>query len=140
MPGSWKMGWGCSRARDSSFIVNDMQLLASRWQFLVCEGPTCGGCKFSAVITQALRQEVQRRELGHRVGVVDALCLGRCRDGPNVLARRVGPQESLNHLPGMEELESGTWIYGQVTPESLPAILQSHVGEDRPLSPFAEEY
>lgn len=130
----------CDEAEASRFLYTARVQQLPRWQFLVCDGPTCGGCKFSAAVAQALRLEVQRRELEHQVGVVDSLCLGRCRDGPNVLARKVAPGDSLNHLPGMEELENGTWIYGQVSPDHLPAILQSHVVEDRPLRPFAEEY
>lgn len=113
----------------------------SRWQFLVCEGPTCGGCKFSATVTAKLRSEVDAQKVADRCGVQEYLCLGRCRDGVNVVVRRMSPDDELDALPSMNALEEDdVWLYSQVDPEVIPAVLRSHVEEDCALKPLAEEY
>lgn len=113
----------------------------SLWQFLVCEGPTCGGCKFSPAVTQKLRQEVDRLELKHRVAVLDYLCLGRCRDGVNMIVRRVHEGESLHAQPGMETLEEDdVWLYSEVEPDAVTGVLESHAFANQALAPFAQSY
>lgn len=113
----------------------------ARWQFLVCEGPTCGGCKFSPVLTTALREEVDAQALQARISVLPYLCLGRCRDGVNLLVRKLKPSEELHALPCMTALEEkDVWLYSQVDPTLAPALVQSHAREDRALKPLAQVY
>lgn len=111
------------------------------WQFLVCEGPTCGGCKFSHGVTQKLHQEVQRLELQQQVSVLDYLCLGRCRDGVNVIVRQIPDATALAQMPDMEALEADeVWLYSEVDPDSVLKILESHAFAGRALAPLAQSY
>lgn len=115
-----------------------------QWQFLVCEGPTCGGCKFSDAVTKTLRQEVARLELSQRISVLEYLCLGRCRDGVNMIVRRIPPGQSIAQLPEMEALEKDdVWLYSEVEPDSVLGVLgvlESHAFAGQALAPFAQSY
>lgn len=112
----------------------------SRWQLLVCEGPTCGGCKDSASLTQQLIEEKTTRQAQLRLGVLPYLCLGRCRDGPNLIARRLQESEALERTPTIDKLEQDSTLYSHLSPSQLEKILDSHLLRDEPDLKRGEPY
>lgn len=112
----------------------------SRWQLLVCEGPTCGGCKDAASLTQELVEARANRGAALRLGVLPYLCLGRCRDGPNLVARRVEDTEVLEAMPTIDRLERESTLYSHLSADQLDRILDAHLLGDEPDLQLGEPY
>jgi hypothetical protein len=60
-------------------------------EVLVCRGPECGDRRFAADIAAEFRRLIKARGLESRVKVDRYCCFGKCRSGPNVLTREIGP-------------------------------------------------
>jgi (2Fe-2S) ferredoxin len=113
----------------------------SRFQILVCDGPSCGVCHGSeALVEQIERRVAELPALAGRVDVVNLTCFGRCDEGPNMLVRELGEHEDGTCEPGIEQLEGVRGLYLGMNEVKVDRMLAEHCGEGRVIDEWAETY
>ncbi len=85
------------------------------YKVTLCDGPTCIRNQ-SREIRQALEQALEKHSLSQRTEIHLSGCLGMCSKGPILI---VNP---------------GYVIYGQVTPEDMGEIVESHLAGGQPVA------
>ena len=88
---------------------------AQQYKLTLCDGPTCIHNQ-SREIRERLEAEIEKRGLSDQVVIHLSGCLGMCKQGPILI---VNP---------------GYTMYGQVTPDDIPTIVQSHLVEGKPVA------
>jgi NADH:ubiquinone oxidoreductase subunit F (NADH-binding)/(2Fe-2S) ferredoxin/NAD-dependent dihydropyrimidine dehydrogenase PreA subunit len=88
---------------------------SEKYKLTLCDGPTCIHNQ-SKELREKLEAEIERQGLKDQVGIHLSGCLGMCKQGPILI---VNP---------------GYTMYGQVKLEDIPAIVQSHLVEGRPIA------
>jgi (2Fe-2S) ferredoxin len=94
----------------------------------------CGGVE----IYQAFCDEIDRQQLTNRVEIRQSGCLDRCESGTVVAVYRASWQ-NFSWLPDKIQrkvkkiLFPNRHLYGHLTYEDIPAIVESHFIEGRPL-------
>lgn len=110
-----------------------------RYQILLCEGPTCGGCHASEELRTPLNAALERGDLKSRVSLQRYLCFGRCSEGPNLVVRPLREDQSLKGVPPMQDLEDNCLFYGDLDDDMVEKIVLEHCGKGKPLDD-AEPY
>lgn len=114
---------------------------SKRFQILFCDGPSCGVCHGSEELIEFTEARVEGSEaLRERVDVAIMTCFGRCDDGPNLLIRPLEEGEDGSLEPDFEKLAGVRGLYLGMTEERVTRVLDEHVGEDRPIDGWVEEY
>ncbi len=111
-----------------------------RFQWLVCDGPSCGLTHESDL----LKAEIEARiaadpDLKSRVSVVDFTCFGRCDEGPNMMIHRLRDGEDPEEEPEMDAIDGERGFYVGVDEPKIERLIQIHLRRGEPL-PEAEEY
>lgn len=85
------------------------------YNITICNGPACMHKK-SKKLELIIQEELQKRKLTERVGINISGCLGMCGKGPIII---VNP---------------GYAIYGAVTEEDIPVIIEEHIVKNKPVA------
>jgi (2Fe-2S) ferredoxin len=114
---------------------------STRFQILVCDGPSCGVCHGS----EALRDHIARRldaepRLQGRVFVTNLTCFGRCDDGPNLLVRGLGPDQDGEQEPNIEDIEGVRGLYLGNDVARIDRILDEHCTTGQAIEDWVESY
>jgi (2Fe-2S) ferredoxin len=114
---------------------------STRFQILVCDGPSCGVCHGS----EALREHIARRldaepQLQGRVFVTNLTCFGRCDDGPNLLVRVLGADQDGEQEPSIEDIEGVRGLYLGNDVKRIDRILDEHCTMGQPIEDWVESY
>jgi (2Fe-2S) ferredoxin len=114
---------------------------STRFQILVCDGPSCGVCHGS----EALRDHIARRlesesQFSDRVFVTNLTCFGRCDDGPNLLVRPLRPGEDGEQEPGIAEIEGVRGLYLGNDQRRVDRILDEHCTTGQLIEDWVESY
>jgi (2Fe-2S) ferredoxin len=113
----------------------------TRFQILVCDGPSCGVCHGS----EALRDHIAARldaepQLRGRVFVTNLTCFGRCDDGPNLLVRALEPHQDGEQEPGIADIAGVRGLYLGNDVERINRILDEHCTTGQALEDWVETY
>jgi (2Fe-2S) ferredoxin len=114
---------------------------STRFQILVCDGPSCGVCHGS----EALREHIARRidadpRLQGRVFVTNLTCFGRCDDGPNLMVRPLDSDQDGEQEPGIEDLEGVRGLYLGNDVQRIDRILEEHCTTGQAIAAWVETY
>ena len=114
---------------------------STRFQILVCDGPSCGVCHDS----EALRDHIARRldaepQLQGRVFVTNLTCFGRCDDGPNTFVLQLDPGEDPHRDPDFGALETQRGFYPGMDETKIVRVLDKHCGADQVVEDLVEPY
>jgi (2Fe-2S) ferredoxin len=114
---------------------------STRFQILVCDGPSCGVCHGS----EALREHIAGRldaepQLRGRVFVTNLTCFGRCDDGPNLLVREIGPDQDGELEPAIADIEGVRGLYLGNDVARIDRILDEHCTTGEALEDWVETY
>lgn len=85
------------------------------YKLTLCDGPTCIHSQ-SKELHRQLEAEIEKHDLAGQVCIHLSGCLGMCKQGPILI---VNP---------------GYVMYGQVKPEDIPMIVESHLVQGQPVS------
>jgi (2Fe-2S) ferredoxin len=104
---------------------------ATRYQILVCRGPTCGAKRNSRAVYEALGELVDAYALERRVELGWKTCFGRCTRGPNALVRERVPDSRAVGEPvfGLARASCGgaSAFYTGLEPANARALIREHV-------------
>lgn len=114
---------------------------STRFQILVCDGPSCGVCHGSEV----LRDHIARRldaepQFQGRVFVTNLTCFGRCDDGPNLLVRVLGSDQDGEQEPGIADIEGVRGLYLGNDANRIDRILDEHCATGQAIEDWVESY
>ncbi len=110
--------------------------VARVYRLAVCKGPNCAFNGANEVF-HAAKQAVADRGLGARCLIAWGGCYGMCAFGPNLVVRvqeASGPADSLSSADFRLVGEAGEYLYPGMDPARARAIVEEHVGRDRPVS------
>lgn len=114
---------------------------STRFQILVCDGPSCGVCHGSEVLRDHIASRIDAEPaLRDRVFVTNLTCFGRCDDGPNLLVRPLGPDEDGEQEPGISEIEGVRGLYLGNDQERIDRILDEHCTSGQAIEDWVETY
>ena len=101
----------------------------------ICQGRMCQSAGNDALASRA-HQKIASRSAPVRARILRGGCYGFCELAGNVVVRRY--RSARQRPPEDEDRLSLTgrdneWVYATVAPEDLDALLDAHLGEDRPI-------
>jgi len=101
--------------------------LEDRYKIVVCRGPECGDQRFSRDIHAELVRVIGKRGLNAKITLDWQSCFGRCRVGPNVMVRKVAPDEDPLLEAMVPRLDCQATLYNGVRPVDADRIVEQHV-------------
>lgn len=104
-----------------------IERLEDRYKILVCRGPECGDLRFSRDVHAELVRVLRRRGLAEQVTLDWQSCFGRCRVGPNVMVRKVAPDEDALLEAIIPRLDCQATLYNGVRPTDATRIVAEHI-------------
>lgn len=115
--------------------------ITTRFQILVCDGPSCGVCHDS----EALRDHIARRldaepQLQGRVFVTSLTCFGRCDDGPNLLVRVLPADQDGEQDPSIADIEGVRGLYLGNDVQRVDRILDEHCTTGQAIEDWVTSY
>ncbi|PRP90880.1 hypothetical protein ENSA5_60800 [Enhygromyxa salina] len=114
---------------------------STRFQILVCDGPSCGLCLNSEALLEHLEQRIAASDsLRDRVTAINLTCFGRCDDGPNIMVRPLAEGEDGDCEPDIDAIEGVRGLYLGMDTERIDRVLREHCEGGQPIEDWVEEY
>jgi (2Fe-2S) ferredoxin len=113
----------------------------TRFQILVCDGPSCGLCLDSEALLDHIHTRIAATpSLEGRVFAINLTCFGRCDDGPNMLVRPLAEGEDPEQEPEIEAIEQVRGLYLGMDQARVDRVLDEHCEGGQPIAEWAEAY
>ncbi|PRQ05967.1 (2Fe-2S) ferredoxin domain-containing protein [Enhygromyxa salina] len=113
----------------------------TRFQILVCDGPSCGLCLDSEALLEHIHARVAASaQLEGRVHAINLTCFGRCDDGPNMLVRAVGEDEDPELEPDLDALVAVRGLYLGMDKARVDRVLDEHCETGQPIEDWVDVY
>lgn len=114
---------------------------ATRFQILVCDGPSCGLCLDSEVLLDHMQARIAASpSLAGRVHAINLTCFGRCDEGPNMLVRPLAEGEDAEREPEIEAIEQVRGLYLGMDQARVDRVLDEHCETGEPINEWVETY
>lgn len=114
---------------------------STRFQIVVCDGPSCGLCLNSEALLEHLERRIAASEsLRDRVSAINLTCFGRCDDGPNIMVRPLADGEDAELEPDIEAIDNVRGLYLGMDTERIDRVLREHCEKGQAIEEWVEVY
>ncbi|KIG11984.1 hypothetical protein DB30_02230 [Enhygromyxa salina] len=116
-------------------------MTTTRFQILVCDGPSCGLCLDSEALLEHIQARVAASpRLEGRVHAINLTCFGRCDEGPNMLVRAVAEGEDPEIEPEIDAIVGARGLYLGMDRARVDRVLDEHCETGEPIEEWVESY
>lgn len=116
-------------------------MTTTRFQILVCDGPSCGLCLDSeALLEHAEARIAASPTLRGRVHPISFTCFGRCDEGPNMMVRPLAEGEDPEAEPDIDAMDGVLGLYLTMDTARVDRVLDEHCGAGEVIAEWAERY